>query len=166
MSAQDAHRTPNPWHLAGALATALLAVVVLGCMSLNFGGREVHCTGSPSGVVLGPGGVMQQEGKATLRPGELVTVYFPVPYSSPPNLEVTEASCLRSHVRVMTQEGGSFVVRNDDTAFDRTVHWTARGVTGQPPAAVVPVSPAAPPTLPAPKEALPPVPVPVTAPEK
>src|SRR5690348_5876233 len=71
---------------AGALAGALSALAVLGCMGVAIGNRVADepkpCAASDDG------GVLTQEGSIPIRPGGERVVYYPIPYASTPNLEL------------------------------------------------------------------------------
>lgn len=146
------------WRLAGVVAVVLLGTMVVGCMSgLIIDSIKPVSTG-PVGVTTDASGVVMQEGNITVGKGCEQEVFFPVPYAAIPNLEVSEPSCVTSHFHLKAQEKTSFLIENKDEFFSRTFHWKARGVRELQPGAV-------PLALPAPKEQLPPVPVPVTAPK-
>jgi hypothetical protein len=99
-------------------------------------------------------GVLTQEGTIAIRPGGERVVYYPIPYASPPNLELESE---RDYCHVVEQKEACFRVRFHDgfTTSQRSLAWKARGVRCPPPPAAPPTDAAAPPTL------LPPTPVPV-----
>jgi hypothetical protein len=137
----------------GAAALAGLVVIFLGCMSLSIGERKVvekivpaECTEE---------GVLCQEGKVTFQRGSSQVVYYPIPYASPPNLEINQDGpfCFSDDVILVEQKDDHFIVRTNSSGSPVTVRWRARGLRR--PAAPVP-TPAGP--------ALPPRPVPVEQP--
>lgn len=155
--------TRRGWRVAGALAGTALAAVFLGCMSLNIGCGESVCT-TPVGVTTDASGVVKQQGKVTVGPGCQQQVFYPICYAGVPNLEIRESGCFSPHHEISRQEKDCFYILNTDSSFSHTFHWTARGVREvavPPPGAPAVIVPGAAPTLPAPKEALPPMPVPV-----
>ncbi len=95
----------------------------LGCMSLNFGSRtEVVSAVDAPGI---------QRGKAHVRAGGDQVVYYPTPYTTPPNLEL-EDGALRDSLQIVEQRNDSFVVKNT-SASSVDVSWKARGaVVGAP----------------------------------
>src|SRR4051794_20780431 len=66
--------------LATLAAGVLLCVVVLGCMSISFGGKSVCCPD--------PQEPLEQKGELCLEAQGEIDVYSPVPYAGPPNLTV------------------------------------------------------------------------------
>jgi hypothetical protein len=122
--------------IANAIAVLTLA---LGCMSFSFGGRtEVVAPHPPSGTADVAG---EQKGNVQVAGGEEMTVYYPVPFATPPNLVIRDpaAAC-----RVVEQRADCFRVRNTASvvAGNYEVGWTARGVQ------VPPSNPTATPTSP------------------
>jgi hypothetical protein len=82
--------------------------------------------------------------------GEPITVYYPVPYASPPNLEIHDSF---HNCRILEQRADGFRIVQDNPVL--TFTWTARGVKSAPAAqpvapASVAVLPAAPASVPAP----------------
>jgi hypothetical protein len=131
--------------IVGVLAAVLLTVVFLGCMSLSFGERTVVESKTQPDV-------LEQEGTMPFRGGAEQDVYYPIPYSHPPNLVVDAFSC-----EVVEQKEDHFRVKFSHHGVDgRSVPWKARGVRYVPPAPVIPV--------PAPPPGLPPAPGPVLPP--
>jgi hypothetical protein len=96
---------------------AFLAFCV-GCMSLNFGGK--------SDVVAASDAEVAQKGKAFIRPGDEICIYYPTPFQSPPNLELVDPTA--KHVLQITeQRADSFRARNMGQ-FGVSLAWEARGV--------------------------------------
>lgn len=121
-----AHRPKNPWikrHRRRGYVAAGAALVALvssmGCLNLQFGGKSSP-TEDPS--------VVPQTSSITIPKGQELTVYYPKPYASPPNLEVDNSS---PNCKLIEQKADHFRVRNDGAA-PLTMTWTARGVPGQP----------------------------------
>lgn len=136
----------------GALAGVVIVLIILGCMSLSFGGLSIGCKTEPDGTVC-------QEGKVSLHQGQEFDVYYPVPYASPPNLEISGDS---DNCEILEQKADHFRIRCKGAA-DAAPHWQARGL--KPPAAAptVIVTPPAPPAVPPPTEGAP-IPLPVPTP--
>lgn len=134
---------PYP-RLATLAAGLLLCVVVLGCMSISFGGKNVCCND--------PQEPFEQKGELCLEAQGEIDVYYPIPYASPPNLTVDGP--LHSAV-VFDQKPDHFRV-----AGNGKLTWVARGVRAGP-TVVVPVLPSPPPpALAGPAPPLPPPPEP------
>jgi hypothetical protein len=133
---------------AAILASVVIAVIILGCMSISIGRHiEEHVSSDDSLLV--------QEGEVRLRPGCTQDVCYPVPYARAPNLEVTDTF---DHCEVIVQKEDFFRVVNHDVHFSRTACWKARGLK----ACVSPLPPVTPPvTSPPTAAALPPEPIPV-----
>lgn len=134
---------PSP-RLAALAAGVLLCLVVLGCMSISFGGKNVCCTD--------PAEPFEQKGELCLAAQGEIDVYYPVPYVSPPNLTVDGPA---HKVLVLDQKPDHFRV-----AGTGKLTWVARGVRSGP-TVVVPVAPSPPPpALAGPAPPLPPPPEP------
>jgi hypothetical protein len=101
----------------------------MGCLSLNFGG---HSSKADDPAVL------TQTGSATIPRGQEAVVYYPKPYTSPPNLETDDSF---HNYKIVEQKPECFRVRNEGGAWD--LKWTARGVGTQPPVTMAPATPAA-----------------------
>jgi len=130
---------------AGVLAGVLLIVIILGCMSIQIGGKSFHNGLTQDGLFL-------QEGETTVAAGAEQDVYYSVPFASPPNLELCG---LLNDCVLVEQHADHFRVRNPGH-FSRDVDWKAKGVKAAPPSCM------APPLAPVPaKETLPP-PTPAT----
>jgi hypothetical protein len=115
------------------LATAITFLAsTLGCMSLSFFDRTE--------LMAPDGNYSKQVGRAHLRPGEELVVYYPGGYATPPNLVVDDAG---HDCRIIEQRPDGFVVRNMSTVA-RDVDWTARGTRiatqNAPASATVPAS--------------------------
>jgi hypothetical protein len=120
----------------------LLVGSALGCMSLSIGERTE--------VVSPDAGCCVQSGKVHLRPGELLMVYYPIPYPSPPNLVVDNDRDPWGECHVIEQRPDGFQVKNQGV-FAHDVRWTTRGLKGNLPPPLTPtpvtfgpVGPAAP----------------------
>jgi hypothetical protein len=139
---------------SAGVAACLGIVVVLGCMSINLGGRSAD-----ESKPCPDDGVLVQEGKVPVRPGSEQVIYYPVAYASPPNLEVQDALGLCD---VLEQKETCFRVRfhpNFQTT-NASLSWKARGVRGSsPPAVPAGAAPEAAPST----TGLPSAPVPVPA---
>src|SRR4051794_3354359 len=107
-------RAPSHAGLAAAALTLLAIASSMGCLSFSFGGRQQPAE-DPS--------VLAQSGSVTVPKGQVKDVFYPVPYPSPPNLELDDSF---HHYVVIDQQADHFRVRNDSGAWD--VKWTARGV--------------------------------------
>jgi hypothetical protein len=118
-----------PLRLLTASAFVVLACIILGCMSISFGGR--------SSVSLDDG-LLEQEDKLELHNGATQTVFYPVPYGSPPNLVVDSTF---HEVEIEEQAADHFRVRCSDPTG--SVTWKAKGlrVTSPPPIVVAPIVP-------------------------
>jgi hypothetical protein len=139
----------------GLTAGLLLLGIALGCMSFTIE-RPERVT------YVGPDAVLEQRGEVAVRSHEVVDVYYPIPYGSPPNLTLED---FFHHNEVLDQKPGFFRLKNDGVGC--TAKWVARGIR-----APLPTPPDVVPELPPPvvvptggkKEpgpALPPEPVPV-----
>ena len=150
---------------AGAVAACLSALVVLGCMGIAIGNRtaeEMKSCSSP-GPSAEDNGPLTQEGKIHIRPGSEKLVYYPIPYSSPPNLELADDL---DYCDVIEEKENCFRVRfhTGFSTSQQTLCWKARGVRCAPPPAPPAAQPsdATPPTETAPAPSLlPPAPEPV-----
>ena len=113
-------RSVGAYALLG-LGTALFVGFSVGCMSLNIGGKtEVASQDTP---VAGEG---LQRGKAFVPQGREVCVYYPVPYTSPPNLEIEDLSN-RHNIQIVEQKPDYVRLRNTSgAAVD--VSWKTRGL--------------------------------------
>jgi hypothetical protein len=105
--------------IAASVAMVFGALTVLGCM--NFGSIppavEVKVTDDP--------GVLAQDGKLPARPGKEQVVYYPVPYASPPNLQIADPANVCD---IVDQRENCFVVHFHPKAKPQDeVTWTARG---------------------------------------
>ena len=98
--------------LATVAAGVLLCLVVLGCMSISFGGKNVCCSD--------PQEPLEQKGELCLEAQGEIDVYYPLPYASPPNLTVDASS---HHVVVLDQKPDHFRVTGTGK-----LKWVARGV--------------------------------------
>ena len=108
----------------------LLLAIVLGCMSLSFGER--HYDGRDDGLLC-------QEDEFELRDGASRTVYYPIPYASPPNLVVASTF---GHVEIEEQAADHFRVSCTDAVGQVT--WKAKGLRVTPPPATIVVTPVVP----------------------
>lgn len=142
---------------AAALSLAALAVIFLGCMSLSFGGRNYTTHPAEDEVLC-------QQGCISFRACDERTVYYPVPYASPPNLDVN-SSC--GDVALLDQKPDHFRVAwkgTGPTFGTDQVKWKAKGLRR---CASTP-APCAPPVVPEsapPPPKLPDLPAPVEQPK-
>jgi len=117
-----------------ACALILLTAIIVGCMSISFGGRS--CESHDDNL-------LEQEG--TLRFGpECQTVYYPIPYASPPNLTLD----MPFHaLEIEEQAPDHFKVRMTGAVLG-AVTWKAKGLRAppphEPPAPIYAPSPVAP----------------------
>src|SRR5262249_43652004 len=139
--------------VVGAVALAALAVAFLGCMSLSVGDAEKVVIEKRPATTEGDDGVLQQRGSLpALRPGVEQKVYYPVPYASPPNLQISHDH----YFVVVEQQADHFVVRQADDVKSVDLHfevpaWVARGVRRAPtPEPAKPPESVQPPPLPDP----------------
>ncbi len=113
------------------IATAVVfGISALGCMSLSFGERtEVVTPKSP--VPVSDDGPVTWNGSQLLAPGEEATIYYPMPFQSPPNLVIADASGSPSPTNyyLIEQKADCFRVRNATGAPCR-IPWTARDEAG------------------------------------
>jgi hypothetical protein len=121
--------------LAGIASALAWLAIILGCMSLSIGDRTVLPDDRLS---------YAQEGSVRVEIGQELDVYYPVPYASPPNLEIKGPGSYT----IVDQQADHFRVRakvEGNTIGWEGFDWTARGVrVVLPPPAVQPVSAAAP----------------------
>jgi hypothetical protein len=140
----------------------MLLVTFLGCMSLQVGGdhRSIE-TDTEEGVV-------RQTGTVTLGGDQPQTVYYAIPYNTPPNLTIKD-EWPRGNWQLVEQKCDHFIIRRNPLSLGSPLEltWTAKGLKVPPPAAPVVVAPAST-TVPAtagsaapPEPPLPPVPIPV-----
>ncbi|HTU18773.1 MAG TPA: hypothetical protein VMG10_11990 [Gemmataceae bacterium] len=118
---------------------------------------SIGCKNAPDGTTC-------QEGKVKLRPGQEFEVFYPIPYASPPNLEISgdTESC-----EIIEQKADHFHIRYKGTLFANPC-WKARGVKCLPPPGAAPTvvvtPPASPPPPPPPATNGPAVPLPAPTP--
>ena len=77
--------------LVGTAAALVWIAILLGCMSLQFGSNHF-----PADPAVDSDGVLTQEGDMILSGHGEQTVYYPLPYTSPPNLKVNRISDIRT----------------------------------------------------------------------
>jgi len=115
----------------GVIITTALAFAALGlgCMSFTFGGHTDMV--APHEPAATADLAKEQTGNAQVAGGEEITVYYPIPYASPPNLVMRDPNAV---CRVIEQKADCFRIRNTAslTAGYNYVAWTARGVPVQP----------------------------------
>jgi hypothetical protein len=85
-------------------------------MSLSIGGRTEIV--SPDGITY------LQSGTVHVGPGHEETVYYPVPFQSPPNLALEEPW---HDWQIVEQRPDCFRIKSL-SSFSRDVRWTARGL--------------------------------------
>ncbi len=150
---------------AGAAATCLTVLIILGCMTHN------HYHSDPDKVVADVNSPLTQDGKIILRPGAEQIIYYPLAYAVPPNLELEDRLNL---CEVLEQKENYFHVRMRTGTYSvgDGIPWKARGVRPLPPPPAPPLvtphedpPPPAPAKLIAPSEG-PPPPAPVVIPGK
>ena len=116
---------------SGAIAAGVaLLLIFLGCMS--FEGSHVDRTEVvsppevPNPYLVGDG-LLEQEGRGAIRGLAEEDVYYPVPYISPPNLELEGDP---EFVRLVYQRRDHFRIKNwcNNTHYVGSFHWKARGV--------------------------------------
>jgi hypothetical protein len=105
-------------------AVVFLACVVLGCMSISLGIGTGH---SDSGL-------LEQEGELDVKDGLTQTVFYPIPYASPPNLVVND-----SFHSVVVEEQACDHFRFRGVKAEPSVGWKAKGLRGPPPAPPAPI---------------------------
>jgi hypothetical protein len=102
------------------LGSAFLAIC-LGCASFQFGGHTEVVPPAPAVAAPSDDPAITQSGTGTSRGGNEQDVFYPVPFASPPNLEVHD---IIGHVVVTEQRPDRFHVKNVVHEFT----WKARGV--------------------------------------
>ncbi|HEV8062832.1 MAG TPA: hypothetical protein VGP68_23335 [Gemmataceae bacterium] len=134
------------WKLLLLLVLVCLPLLATGCLCLSFGGSD-HPESD---------GVLTQSGEVTCGPGRPVVVYYPIPYASPPNLEIRD--CFKK-CSVLEQKADCFTIAEDSPAVLR-IDWTARGVRAPTTTPIAPPAPVnqAPNTAPEPLPVAPAVP--------
>src|SRR4051794_30240485 len=108
---------PLPRLAASALVAALTAPAFVGCLSFPPDGSSVSQSARARSILT-------QEGEVVLPARSEQDVYYPVPYGSPPNLELD--ADLFHRCEVVEQRADRFRVRNP-TLLPHTINWTARG---------------------------------------
>jgi hypothetical protein len=103
---------------AAVLATVVLLVILLGCMSISIG----KFSGTTDGTTTSDG-VYCQEGEVSVPANSVRDIYFPAPYAHTPNLEISDTF---HHSELLDQKADSFRVRNT-AGYAITVSWKARG---------------------------------------
>jgi hypothetical protein len=109
------------------LALICLPLLATGCICLSFGGCER----------AEADGVLTQTGKVTCKCESQVTVYYPVPYASPPNLEIHDQA---KNFSLLEQRADCFRIVQVSPGLPN-VDWTARGMRA--PAVIAPPTPEA-----------------------
>ena len=100
---------------ACAVAACLTVLIILGCMTNNY------CS-MPEGVSEADG-ILTQTGEASLPGSSEQFIYYPVPYSSPPNLELEGTL---NYFKLLEQKADGFRIRNE-YSLTHSVTWKARG---------------------------------------
>lgn len=107
--------------------TVVLIAIIVGCMNI--------CLDRSVGV--GADGLCKQTGSFTVKGGEEIDVYYPLPYGSPPN--VTFNSVFKTYeIVLVSQYPDHFRVKNTGH-FAGEVTWEAKGLRQQPPVVFQPV---------------------------
>jgi len=117
---------------AGALSALLTTLIIFGCMSTN----HYHTTEEVRVAPAGEGSESQatalvQSGKITFKAGTMQVIYYPIPYASPPNLELDDAE----YFDLLEQKDKFFRIRcHTNSDYEKfTSHWKARGLPIPPP---------------------------------
>lgn len=124
-------------------AGCLWVFIILGCMSLSIGGSHI--------IPLSDHEPFCQRGSTALGPEGEREIYYPIPFASPPYLEVEDP--LAKYV-IVEQHADHFRIRGVRDRFpSEEVRWKARGLRAPLPAVpgptVIPLAPV--PTLPPPR---------------
>jgi hypothetical protein len=114
------------------LALVCIPMLTTGCLCLNIGGFSCD-HGDADGVTA-------QKGELNGGHGAPFMVYYPVPYASPPNLELHDPF---HRCKILEQRADGFMVAMDGPSIP-SVDWTARGVRTPAPGSVAPAVAAAP----------------------
>jgi hypothetical protein len=138
---------------AAGVTACLGAAIVLGCMNISLGGHSA----AVAVPMVEEQGAFEQVGRLPVRCGPEQVVFYAVPFTSPPNLEIEDPS---AQCDIVDQKENCFKVRfhANVTSSPQTLSWKARGtrapqaVSAAPaPAAAevqpTPPAPPAPPTL-------------------
>jgi hypothetical protein len=110
-------------HLLLGCGGLLFVGFSLGCMSFSIGGRT-QVVPPPADSTAREDGV--QRGKAFVPAGQEMTVYYPTPYTSTPNLEFEESDNKRNF-QIVDQKPDHFRVKNL-SPWSADVPWKARGI--------------------------------------
>jgi hypothetical protein len=121
-----------PLRILTACALILLTGIIVGCMSISFGGRSSEARDD---------GLLEQEGEVEVKEGMTQTVYYPVPYASPPNLVIDN---FFGNVEIEEQAWDHFRVRGVKVGL--AVEWKAKGLRGPPAPPPIVVAPVGPPS--------------------
>lgn len=122
-------------------AGAVLAVIFCSMGCLSIGGKWVMQSDDSS--------AFEQSETVGLK-GKLVDVYYPIPYTSPPHLAITNphAPLPMARYEIVEQKADHFRLRLEDGAISLT--WTARGVRMPTPHPAPPAAVSEPPADPPP----------------
>lgn len=109
----------------GLLAVAITTSIMLGCMSLSFGGKYSGCSchSNENGPCSCKSGVLIQAGTLDLRSPSIQTIYYPIPYQGPPNLTLTSAV---EDYEIVEQQADHFCVKMKQGMGP--LSWKARGI--------------------------------------
>jgi hypothetical protein len=113
--------------MAVVSASVILVGIIVGCMNI--------CVDRSVGV--GPDGLCKQTGTFTVKSGEEIDVYYPLPYPFPPNVTLNCAFNSADYVLV-GQFPDHFRVKNTGH-FAGEVSWEAKGSRQPPPVVVHPM---------------------------
>jgi hypothetical protein len=113
------------WKLLFVLGVICLPLLSTGCICLSFGGWGHDSGEQCESKHHDSDGAVTQKGSLTFGNGEPVTVYYPVPFASPPNLEIRDQF---NKCRIIDQRADCFRIVQDGPSVP-SVHWTARGIT-------------------------------------
>jgi hypothetical protein len=103
-------------HALAAICGIVLAVVVMGCMSISIGKFAATAVEAEEPFC--------QEGECSLAGCER-DVYYPIPFAHPPNLEVTGLS---GQYELLEQREDHFRIRGGSMPGTPTLQWKAKGV--------------------------------------
>src|ERR1700677_3056545 len=131
-------RSPFGGHGVRWLWGLLLAAVFLAGCKVYIGGRPPKPpVETVERVNDGPPARIER-GVVTLQPAQELDVFYPVPFVSPPNLQVESEFASQTFV-VLEQKADHFRVRNESSfGFPIKLTWNARGVRQKPAAAAPP----------------------------
>jgi hypothetical protein len=117
---------PDPrLRLASLAALVTSTLIILGCMSFSLGGRTYQC--QSTACHLADDGLWTEKGETHLKVHGEQDVYYPVPFATTPNVELTSDF---EHCAIVEQKPDHFRIRNTSGSVV-TANWQARGVRTQ-----------------------------------